>query len=203
MVVRSVEFAGSVASVGRGLPGDLPQVALAGRSNVGKSSLLNRLVGRPRRAVARVSGSPGKTQTLNFYEVNRSFFLVDMPGSGYARAPARVRDSWRRLVRGYLSGCKQLRGVLYLVDSRHDPTAGDLEFVGYLAQTRIPTLIVLTKVDKLRAGDREVVVRRRVTSHLDVSEDQVVASSARTGEGSGELLDAIAALLAPEEGRSG
>lgn len=200
MVVRSVEFAGSVVSPEQPFPGDLPQVAFAGRSNVGKSSLINRVLGRPRRKVARVSASPGKTQALNFYEVNRSFFLVDLPGSGYAKAPRAVRESWRVLVRGYLAGSAQLRGVVYLVDSRHPPTAGDREFVAHLAGTGVPTLIALTKVDKLKARVREKGIERRVTGQLGVAEDQVVASSARTGEGAEELLDAIAALLEMEEG---
>ena len=198
--VRSVEFAGSVVSPRQPFPGDLPQIAFAGRSNVGKSSLINRVLGRTRRGVARVSASPGKTQALNFYEVNRSFFLVDLPGSGYAKAPRAVRESWRVLVRGYLAGSEQLRGVVYLVDSRHGPTAGDGEFVAYLAETGVPTLIALTKVDKLKAREREKGVAQRVTSRLGVSEDQVVVSSARTGEGTTELVDAIAALLEMEEG---
>lgn len=201
VVVRTVEFAGSVVAPGQPHPGALPQVAFAGRSNVGKSSLINRVLGRPRRKVARVSASPGKTQALNFYEVNGAFFLVDLPGSGYARAPRAVRDSWRTLVRSYLAGCEALRGVVYLVDSRHPPTAGDLEFVDYLAETGLPTLIALTKVDKLRATEREREsgVARRVTDLLGIAEEQVLSTSARTGEGAPQVLDAIAALLELEE----
>jgi len=201
VVIRSVAFAGSVVSPGQSFPGELPQVAFAGRSNVGKSSLINRVLGRPRRKLARVSASPGKTQALNFYEVNGSFFLVDLPGSGYAKAPKAVRESWRALVRGYLAGSAELRGMVYLVDSRHPPTEGDRDFVEYLAETGVPTLIALTKVDKLKASEREKGVARRVESRLGVSGDQVVASSARTGEGAGELLEAIAALLETGEGR--
>ena len=111
-----------------------------------------------------------------------------------------LREGWRRLVRGYLAGSEALRGVVYLVDSRHAPTAGDREFVELLAATGVPTLIALTKVDKLKARDREKGVARRVTERLGVSDDQVVASSARTGEGAGELLDAIEALLELEAG---
>ena len=201
VVIRSVEFVGSVASPDQPPPSRLPQVAFAGRSNVGKSSLINRLLGRPRRRIARVSSSPGKTQTLNFYEVNRSFLLVDLPGSGYARAPAAVRDAWQRLVRGYLAGSEELRGVVYLVDSRHPPTTGDREFVEYLAGTGAPTLIALTKVDKLKASDRaRGLPAPAVLEDLGVPGEQVVASSARTGEGAEELLNAIAALLEMEEG---
>ncbi|MCY4399864.1 MAG: ribosome biogenesis GTP-binding protein YihA/YsxC [Gemmatimonadetes bacterium] len=199
MVIRSVEFAGSVVSPGQPFPGALPQIAFAGRSNVGKSSLINRVLGRPRRKVARVSASPGKTQALNFYEINHAFFLVDLPGSGYARAPKAVRDSWKTLVRSYLAGSDMLRGVVYLVDSRHPPTAGDQEFVAHLAETGVPTLIALTKVDKLKARERERGVSRGVTSGLGVAEEQVVASSARTGEGAEELLGAIEALLELEQ----
>ncbi len=199
MVIRSVEFVGSVVSPGQPLPGDLPQIAFAGRSNVGKSSLINRVLGRPRRKVARVSASPGKTQALNFYEINCAFFLVDLPGSGYARAPRAVRDSWKTLVRGYLAGSEMLRGVVYLVDARRPPTAGDREFVGYLAETGVPTLIALTKVDKLKARERERGVARRVTEVLGIEEEQVVASSARTGEGAEELMGAIEALLELEK----
>lgn len=194
-----MEFAGSVVSPGQPFPGALPQIAFAGRSNVGKSSLINRVLGRPRRKVARVSASPGKTQALNFYEINHAFFLVDLPGSGYARAPKAVRDSWKTLVRSYLAGSDMLRGVVYLVDSRHPPTAGDQEFVAHLAETGVPTLIALTKVDKLKARERERGVSRGVTSGLGVAEEQVVASSARTGEGAEELLGAIEALLELEQ----
>ena len=200
MVIRSVEFLGSVVALDQPLPSRLPQVAVAGRSNVGKSFLINRLLGRPRRKVARVSAQPGKTQALNFYEVNRTFLLVDLPGMGYAKAPKAVRDSWRRLVRGYLAESEELRGVVYLVDSRHPPTAGDLEFVEYLAQTGTPTLIALTKVDKLKPRERARGIAPATLDRLGVSSEQVVSTSAKTGEGAEELLDAIAALLELEEG---
>lgn len=199
MVVRTVEFAGSVVSPGQPLPGTLPQIAFAGRSNVGKSSLINRVLGRPRRKVARVSASPGKTQALNFYAVNGTFFLVDLPGSGYARAPRSVRDSWRTLVRSYLGGSEHLRGVVYLVDARHPPTAGDHEFVEYLAEVGLPTLVALTKIDKLKASRRDESVVRRVAHQLGIAADQVLPTSARTGEGASEMLAAIEALLEPED----
>ena len=196
MLIRRVEFAGSVVSPGQPPPSPLPQIAFAGRSNVGKSSLINRVLGRPRRKVARVSASPGKTQALNFSEVNRAFYLVDLPGSGYAKAPKAVRDSWQLLVRRYLAESEALRGVIYLVDSRHPPTAGDLDFVAYLAETRRPALIALTQVDKLKSSVREAGIVKMAARKLGVSEEQVVESSARTGEGTDELLAAMAALLA-------
>lgn len=198
MLIRGVEFAGSVAVPGQPHPSPLPQIAFAGRSNVGKSSLINRLLGRPRQKIARVSASPGKTQALNFYKVNRSFCLVDLPGSGYARAPKAVRDAWRLLVRRYLAESAALRGVVYLVDSRRPPAPGDLEFVGHLADTGTPTLIALTKVDKLKSSVREAGIVEPAARKLGVSEEQVVESSARTGEGADELLAAMEALLEEE-----
>ena len=198
MLISTVEFAGSVVEPGHRLPAPLPQIAFAGRSNVGKSSLINRLLGRPRQKIARVSASPGKTQALNFYEVNRSFHLVDLPGSGYARAPKAVRAAWQSLVRWYLAESAGLRGVVYLVDSRHSPTPGDLEFVGYLAETGRPTLIALTKVDKLKSSVREAGIVEAAARKLVVSVEQVVEISARTGEGADELLAAMEALLEEE-----
>ena len=198
MLIRSVEFAGSVFTPGQSLPSPLPQIAFAGRSNVGKSSLINRVLGRPRRRIARVSASPGKTHALNFYEVNRSFHLVDLPGSGYARVPRAVRDGWRVLVRWYLAESPGLRGVVYLVDSRHPPTTRDCEFVGHLAETGTPVLIAMTKVDKLKSRVREAGIVEPAARKLGVSEEQVVESSARTGEGADEILAAMEALLEEE-----
>lgn len=195
MIVRRVEFAGAVGTMDQEPPGTLPQVAFAGRSNVGKSSLINRLLGRPRKRIARVSGVPGKTRELNFYRVNDAFFVVDLPGIGYARAPAAAREAWSRLVHAYLSDSEALRGVAYLVDSRHPPMDADREFVGWLADRGVPALVVLTKVDKLKARERERGLAKRACGALGVDEEQIVATSARTGEGKEEVLAAVAALL--------
>ncbi|MGI9626694.1 MAG: ribosome biogenesis GTP-binding protein YihA/YsxC [Longimicrobiales bacterium] len=198
LVIRSVKFVGTVVSSTQALPGDLPQIAFAGRSNVGKSSLINRLLGRPKQKIARVSATPGKTQALNFYEVNETFFLVDLPGSGYARVPEQVREQWRALVESFLSTSTQLKGVVYLVDARHPPSRGDQEFVEYLARVGTPTLIAVTKVDKLRPREREQL-DQRIVKQLGVSADQVVVSSSKTGEGTEELLEAMTELLTPED----
>ena len=198
LIVRSVEFAGSVVSPDQPPPSPLPQIAFAGRSNVGKSSLINRVLGRPRQKPARVSATPGKTQALNFFEVNGTFYLVDLPGSGYARAPEHVRQGWERLVSGFLSESDHLRGVVYLVDARHPPTRGDRAFVEKLAESGIPTLIALTKLDKLRQTERERL-SARVIQPLAVPDDQVVRSSSKTGEGIEELLAAMSDLLAETE----
>ena len=194
MEVRYVEFAGSLVTPGAQPPADLPQIAFSGRSNVGKSSLINVLLRRTRKKIARVSATPGKTQALNFYLVNGRFFLVDLPGLGYAKAPAKVRHSWRALVDQYLEGEPKLRGVVHLVDARHEPPATDLQMVEFLAVRELPTLVVLTKMDKLKRMERERTVARAVQL-LGVEPEQLLGFSSKTGEGRQELLAALDDLL--------
>jgi GTP-binding protein len=196
--VRTVEFAGSLFDAGAPVPGDLPQVAFSGRSNVGKSSLINVLLKRTRKKLAHVSGTPGKTRSLNFYLVNDRFFLVDLPGFGFARVSSRVRRSWKALVENYLVGEPKLRGVVHLVDARHDPTIADLEMVEFLAEKGLPTLVVLTKMDKLKRMARERTVTVAV-ERLNIDEDQVLAFSSKTGEGREELLTALDQLIGVDE----
>ena len=198
MRVRTVEFAGSLFDAGAPVPGDLPQVAFSGRSNVGKSSLINVLLKRTRKKLAHVSGTPGKTRSLNFYLVNDRFFLVDLPGFGFARVSSRVRRSWKVLVENYLVGEPKLRGVVHLVDARHDPTIADLEMVEFLAEKGLPTLVVLTKMDKLKRMARERTVTVAV-ERLNIDEDQVLAFSSKTGEGREELLTALDQLIGVDE----
>jgi GTP-binding protein len=199
--IKHVEFAGAVARVGGAAPGDLVQVAFSGRSNVGKSSLINRLLGRTRTPVARVSATPGKTQQVNFFHVRaavdgaeREFFLVDLPGYGYARAPKGVRSYWKPLIEGYLRKNAKLAGVVQLIDARHDPTAEDLQMVAYLAAQGVPTLFVLTKIDKVKRAARARCVER-LTKVLGAEPEQVLHFSARTGEGREELLETLDELL--------
>src|SRR5215208_5623002 len=132
LVIRSLDFLGGMA-VGADWrpPPELPEVAFAGRSNVGKSSLLNRLVRR--RKFARVSNTPGRTQEINFFRVNGQFVLVDLPGYGYATVSKSKRAEWRPLIEGYLTGSEQLRGVVQLLDARHDPSPEDRQMIEFLA----------------------------------------------------------------------
>lgn len=194
MKISTVEYAGTVATPDGPLPGDLPQVAFSGRSNVGKSSLINTLLRRTRSKIARVSSTPGKTQAVNFYVVNGRFYLVDLPGFGYARVPKGMRDAWRRLVEGYLARSEGLRGVVHLVDSRHEPTDLDLEMMDYLARLGVPALIVLTKIDKLNRSGREQAVERAAAT-LGVDRDQVLPFSSKSGEGRDVLLEALGELI--------
>ncbi len=197
MKVRTVEFAASLYVPGEPVPEDLPQVAFSGRSNVGKSSLINVLLRRTRKKLARVSGEPGKTQSLNFYRVNDRFFLVDLPGFGFAKVSAKVRAQWKTLIEQYLEGERMLRGVVHLVDARHDPTATDRQMVAYLAKRKLPTLVVLTKMDKLKKAQRQNAVTTAM-DHLGLDEEQLLAFSSKTGEGREDLLRALESLVGAE-----
>jgi GTP-binding protein len=202
LLIKSVEFAGAVAKPNGPKPASLPEVAFSGKSNVGKSSLINRLLGRTRTPVARVSATPGKTQEINFYEVraagadgaDASFFLVDLPGYGFARVPLSVREKWKPLMESYLGGSKELKGVVQLIDARHGPSADDRRMVRYLANLGLPTLFVLTKVDKLGKRERAPQLAK-ITEDLGVDADQVLPFSSKTGEGREELLKSVEALL--------
>lgn len=195
MKIRSVEYAGTIVKRGGEAPGTLPQVAFSGRSNVGKSSLINTLLKRTRKKIARVSGTPGKTQALNFFRVNDDFFLVDLPGYGYARVPEATRDGWADLIDWYLAESAHIRGVVHLVDARHPPTRHDLRMVAYVAELKLPTLIVLTKIDKLKRSERGASVARALET-LELDESQLVPFSSKTGEGRDDLLAALTDILA-------
>jgi GTP-binding protein len=194
MKIRSVEYAGTVAEPGGQAPGDLPQIAFSGRSNVGKSSLINTLLRRTRNKLAHVSGRPGKTRALNFYRVNDAFFLVDLPGYGYAKVPVAVREAWQQLIEWYLGRPGAVRGVVHLVDARLAPTEHDRRMIEYLSKIGIPALIVLTKMDKLKRSEREMSMSRAMRD-LHVATEQLVPFSSRTGEGREALLDALEALV--------
>jgi GTP-binding protein len=177
-------------------PTELPEIAFAGRSNVGKSSLLNRLVRR--RALARVSRTPGRTQEINFFLVNDAFVLVDFPGYGYARVGKERQQSWRPLIGGYLSSTPSLRGVVQLLDARRDPTPDDLAMLDYLGTLGTPTLVVVTKIDKLTA--RAVAARIALLHEtLELDPTQIIAFSAVTGEGRDELAGAVVEILGAKD----
>jgi GTP-binding protein len=194
MRIRSVEYAGTIAEPGGEAPGSLPQVAFSGRSNVGKSSLINTLLRRTRSKIAHVSSTPGKTRALNFYRVNDEFLLVDLPGYGYAEVPEAVRESWTKLIEWYLGESGLVRGVVHLVDARHRPTRHDHRMVEYLAEIGVPTLVVLTKTDKLKKREREQSIARTLEA-LDLDESQLVPFSSKTGEGREALLEALGELV--------
>lgn len=193
LVIRSLEFIGGMASAGGWRPETtLPEVAFAGRSNVGKSSLLNRLVHRKK--FARVSNTPGRTREVNFFKVNDRFVLVDLPGYGYARISKERRAEWKPLIESYLRTSEHLRGIVELLDARHDPTADDLKMLDFLGEVGVPTIVVLTKMDKLTPTQRKARGAERA-AQLGLDSDQVIPFSAVTGEGRDALAEAIEALL--------
>jgi len=201
LVIRELKFLGPMASVDGWRPEHvLPEIAFAGRSNVGKSSLLNRLVRR--KAFARVSRTPGRTREINFFEVNRRFVLVDLPGYGYARISKERRAEWRPLIEGYLRRSTNLRGVVQLIDARRDPSDDDLQMLDFLSDLGTPTIVAITKVDKLSPTAKAARVAE-ITVSLGLDAEQVIPFSAQTGAGRDELAAAIVALTEPEAGTTG
>lgn len=200
LFVRSLEFIGGMAQARGWRPEpSLPEIAFAGRSNVGKSSLINKLL--KRRSFVRVSKTPGRTREINFFSVNNQFILADLPGYGYARISKSRRAEWKPLIEGYLKKSPYLKGVVQLLDIRHDPTNDDLQMLDFLAHVEVPTLIVATKSDKLskRAAKAKVETLAE-TLHLDSS--QIIPFSSVTGEGRNELAESITDLLARDPGHT-
>ncbi len=174
-------------------PDNMVEIAFAGRSNVGKSSLLNLLTGRKK--LAKVSGSPGKTRTINFYQINDAFRIVDLPGYGYAKVSKNVSEDWGRMMEQYLSGREGLVKVVQLVDVRHEPTRQDIQMYDYLRHYGLDGIVVATKADK--------VSRNQLSKNLSVirkalklsQEDQVIPVSALKRTGQDQLLAEIEKLL--------
>src|SRR5437868_2525149 len=200
LVIRNVEFIGGMAEKHGWRPdSSLPEVAFAGRSNVGKSSLLNCLVRR--KSFARVSRTPGRTREINFFRVNNGFVLVDLPGYGYARVSKQQKSEWKPLMESYLRRTTQLRGIVLLLDIRREPSEDDRAMLDFLAEMEVPTIVALTKLDKLsKAAARERVAELAET--LGLSNEQVIPFSSHSGAGRVELLEAITDLVdaSPEEG---
>ena len=193
LVIRNVEFIGGMAEKHGWRPeSSLPEVAFAGRSNVGKSSLLNTLVRR--KSFARVSRTPGRTREINFFRINNTFVLVDLPGYGYARISKEKKAGWRPMIESYLRRTTQLRGIVLLLDIRREPSEDDRAMLDFLAELEVPTIVALTKADKLnKAGARERTTE--ISRSLALEADQVVQFSAQSGEGRLELLQAIMQLV--------
>lgn len=161
----------------------LPELAFAGRSNVGKSSLINVLLNR--RGFAKTSSTPGRTQSINFMEINSSYYFVDLPGYGYAHVPLAVRKQWQPLIEGYLAQRPTLRLLVLLCDIRREPQEDEELFVAWLNQHNIPLMVVLTKIDKLKKNG-QAASRRQWQNRLGLS-DQIVLFSAVTGEGKDKI----------------
>jgi GTP-binding protein len=193
LVIRKLEFIGGMAAVDGWRPETtLPEIAVAGRSNVGKSSLLNRLVGRKK--LARVSRTPGRTREINFFSVNDAFILADLPGYGYARVSRERKAEWRPLLERYIGKTPQLTGVVQLLDMRREPSEDDVSMLDLLAEMGMPTIVVLTKSDKL---SRRAAAERAdsIARSLLLDPEQTIPFSAVTGEGRDELASAIVSAI--------
>lgn len=185
LVIRTAEFVKSAVRPEQYPAEQGPEVAFAGRSNVGKSSLINCLV--QRKKLVRVSRTPGLTQTLNFFLINGRFHLVDLPGYGYARVSTGVRAQWGAMVESYLTGRRSLRGLVHIMDIRHPPTPEDLQLWQWCRDRGISAVPVLTKADKISAGQR-TIHRARAAASLSVEPAGIVLFSSTTRLGRDELL---------------
>jgi GTP-binding protein len=191
---QPIQFVGSFPDPAVRVDPPLPEIAFIGRSNVGKSSLLNILVGRP--GLARVSGSPGKTTLLNFYRLP-GLYLVDLPGYGFAKASKGARAGYRKLVTGYLRTRSSLAGIVWLLDMRHQPSADDIEMQKLLAESGRPVLAVFTKADKLTRSGLPVRARE-LAEALGLQQDQIQLTSSHSKLGITDLATSIVAAAGGE-----
>jgi GTP-binding protein len=167
---------------------EYPEIAFAGRSNVGKSSLINKLINR--RGLVKVSARPGKTQSLNYFLVEDDLYLVDLPGYGYAKVPKKVKNDWHGMISSYLEKRESLRCVVVIIDLRHNVKEQDLEIVSWLQMIEVPLLLVYTKADKLSRNERQKNARL-LDAGFGVTSDERVIFSAKNGEGMVDLLAAL------------
>jgi len=188
MVIKAAEFITSAVRPEQYPEDTLPEIAFAGRSNVGKSSLINCLL--QRKKLVRTSRTPGRTQLINFFLINGSFRFVDLPGYGYAKVAQSVRASWGPMIETYLAGRKNLKAVVAIVDLRHPPTPDDLSLLAWLKEKKIPVMPVLTKADKLPRAKWDPLLQSAARV-LGISPDQALLFSAETQQGRIELLSKI------------
>ncbi len=191
MKLEKAEFEAAFGTVTQIFPCTMPEAVFAGRSNVGKSSLINKLLCR--KSLARVSSQPGKTATINFYACE-GVRLVDLPGYGYAKVSRAEKERWAGLIDGYFAQDRDIRLVIMLVDSRHKPTADDITMLDFLEETGLPTVIALTKIDKLNKSERAARLAA-FPDELGCDEDMLIPFSSVTGEGADVLREMLTQTL--------
>lgn len=193
MIIKTTELAAVAVRKNQYPPEDLKEIAFAGRSNVGKSSLINLLLNR--RNFARVSGSPGKTRTINFYQINDAFRIVDLPGYGYAKVSKSISESWGAMIESYLAGRENLIKVVQLVDIRHTPTAQDIQMYKWIQKYHMDGLVVATKADKISKNElaKNIAIIRKTLGLSE--EDKVIPVSALKRTGQDILLNELEQLL--------
>lgn len=197
MIIKNVALE-TVCGITSKLPeNQLPEVAFAGKSNVGKSSLINALVNR--KALARTSGQPGKTQTINFYNVNEELYIVDLPGYGYAKVSKEVAAKWGPMIENYLHTSKQLRLVFLLIDLRHKPTANDVQMYRWILSNGFSPVIVATKADKLKRSQVKKQLELLKTTLKVIEGVPIIPFSAATKQGRDDIWDLIEEFALGEE----
>ncbi|MGX4669750.1 ribosome biogenesis GTP-binding protein YihA/YsxC [Cerasibacillus sp. JNUCC 74] len=189
MKVTKAEIVISAVSQQQYPKDQLPEIALAGRSNVGKSSFINTLINR--KNLARTSSKPGKTQTLNFYKINDAFYFVDVPGYGYAKVSKKERQKWGKMMEDYFTKRSSLKAVLLITDIRHEPTDDDLQMYDFLKYYKLPVIIIGTKLDKVPKNKRAYHVKRTEGSFQLEAGDMLIPFSAETGENKDEAWSSI------------
>ncbi|HEU5141051.1 MAG TPA: ribosome biogenesis GTP-binding protein YihA/YsxC [Bacillales bacterium] len=194
MKVHNVELLISAVRPEQYPSGGRPEIALAGRSNVGKSSLINKLL--TRKSIARTSQHPGKTQTLNFYKINEDLIFVDVPGYGYAKVSKKQRQQWGIMIETYLTEREALKAVILIVDVRHSPTKDDVLMYDWLKHFEIPVIVVATKADKIKKSQQNRHLKTvRETLGMDDFDDTLVLFSAEAGTGKDKLWKVIQSYL--------
>ncbi len=196
MIIKNVSLE-TVCGITSRLPENpLPEIAFAGKSNVGKSSLINGLMNR--KALARTSAQPGKTQTINFYNVNGAFYLVDLPGYGYAKVSLEVKEKWGRLVERYLQGSGRLRAVFLLIDIRHEPGANDKRMYEWIVYQGYDPIIIATKLDKINRSQVQKHLKMIRTGLGVKPKTRILPYSAVTKQGREEIWNLMEELLGLE-----
>ncbi len=196
MIIRDAKL-DRVCGQGSVLPANsLPEIAFAGKSNVGKSSLINALMNR--KSYARISQNPGKTQTINFYNINDSIYLVDLPGYGYASVSVEVKAKWGKMIERYLHKSKQLKRVFLLIDIRHKPGANDLDMYNWIVDSGFKPVIIATKADKLKRSELPKCIKVIKDTLKLTSEDILIPFSAQTKAGRDEIYAIIDGILEEE-----
>ncbi len=197
MIIRSVELE-TVCGITSVLPkNEKPEVAFAGKSNVGKSSLINALMNR--KSLARTSSQPGKTQTINFYNINNELYYVDLPGYGYARVPGAVREKWGKMIEKYLRMSEQLKAVFLLVDIRHEPSANDKAMYDWIVHQGFEPIIIATKLDKINRSQRDRQIKLIKERLQVVQGTRIFPFSAETKQGRDEIWDCIEEICGIKE----
>jgi len=199
MKITSAEFITSATKPSQYPPTAMPEIAFAGRSNVGKSSLINTLVNR--KHLVKTSSTPGRTQLINFFDINQRMGFVDLPGYGYAKVPVAVRKKWGPMIETYLSGRETLRGVVVIMDIRRIPRQEELDLLGWLNHYAIAGILVLTKTDKL-SKNKQAKQHNLIAGVLERPKDDFILFSAKTSRGRDPIWNAILSLIDIEDSQA-